>query len=56
MRCLSYAEGQPESIVHDIDNMVRSYVDKVSYTISVDNIFFSLKTGSEYFMQIIFSP
>lgn len=30
MLCLSYAEGQPESIVQDIDNMVRSYVDKVS--------------------------
>lgn len=26
---LSYSEGQPESIVQDIENMVRSYVDKV---------------------------
>lgn len=24
------AEGQPESIVEDIENMVRAYVDKVS--------------------------
>lgn len=24
-----FSEGQPESIVQDIENMVRSYVDKV---------------------------
>lgn len=23
------AEGQPDSIVHDIENMVRSYIEKV---------------------------
>lgn len=28
-------EGQPESIVQDIENMVRSYVDKVKKIISV---------------------
>lgn len=26
---LSLSEGQPESIVQDIESMVRSYVDKV---------------------------
>jgi len=26
-----FAEGQPESIVQDIENMVRSYVEKVSW-------------------------
>jgi hypothetical protein len=26
---LGFAEGQPESIVEDIENMVRSYVEKV---------------------------
>ena len=26
---LPFAEGQPESIVEDIENMVRSYVEKV---------------------------
>ena len=25
----SFTEGQPESIVEDIENMVRSYVEKV---------------------------
>jgi hypothetical protein len=28
-------EGQPESIVQDIENMVRAYVDKVKKIISV---------------------
>lgn len=28
---LSFTEGQPESIVEDIENMVRSYVEKVSH-------------------------
>jgi len=27
---LAFAEGQPETIVEDIENMVRSYVEKVS--------------------------
>lgn len=26
---LTFVEGQPESIVEDIENMVRSYVEKV---------------------------
>jgi hypothetical protein len=26
---LQYAEGQPDSIVQDIENMVRSYIEKV---------------------------
>lgn len=29
MTFLAFAEGQPESIVEDIENMVRSYVEKV---------------------------
>jgi hypothetical protein len=29
MKQLSFAEGQPETIVEDIENMVRSYVEKV---------------------------
>lgn len=29
-KILSFAEGQPESIVEDIENMVRSYVEKVN--------------------------
>lgn len=28
-RCLLLTEGQPESIVQDIENMVRSYIAKV---------------------------
>lgn len=33
-------EGQPESIVADIDNMVKSYVEKVSHSFSLQEIEF----------------
>lgn len=29
LKILFFAEGQPESIVEDIENMVRSYIEKV---------------------------
>ena len=28
---MAFAEGQSDTIVEDIENMVRSYVEKVSY-------------------------
>ena len=28
-KCRLFSEGQPESIVQDIENMVQSYVEKV---------------------------
>lgn len=33
-------EGQPDSIVQDIENMVRSYIEKVSI-INIENCFLS---------------
>lgn len=29
--CWDSVEGQPESIVHDIENMVRSFIEKVIF-------------------------
>lgn len=29
VKTFTFAEGQPDSVVEDIENMVRSYVDKV---------------------------
>ena len=31
----SFTEGQQETIVQDIENMVRSYVEKVNYTLDI---------------------
>ena len=39
LKILFFAEGQPETIVEDIENMVRSYVEKVIMH------FFSLKNA-----------
>jgi hypothetical protein len=36
MKQLSFAEGQPETIVEDIENMVRSYVEKVGMLYILD--------------------
>lgn len=44
MRMYLYSEGQPESIVQDIETMVRSYVEKVmSINIQMWNYFVFMK-------------
>lgn len=35
---MSFSEGQSESIVEDIENMVRSFIDKVKGSCSIFNL------------------
>lgn len=46
LRRLFFSEGQPESIVEDIENMVRSYVEKVMNHYEIINMHKHLHSGS----------
>lgn len=52
---MAFAEGQSDSIVEDIENMVRSYVEKVSFlTLASCYMIFDAKmymTQSKVFLQ-----
>ena len=48
-------EGQPESIVKDIEDMVRLYVEKV-ITYSSMNYFSLVFISSQYYDQLLASP